>query len=367
MFRTASRVLLIVALPVISLWGASDGCFNFKRDYFDPLVKVYASGNYYAEADLLYWTHSDCDYDYALLVDAILQTPPSAIPPAITANTDRGTKQFVRPGYGPGIRLHIGFRNDPCTSQDLSYTWIEIKSSSVTKLDTNSTFQPFERSVIISNSFDGEPNKITGQVISRYQRLNLEVLTAFQLGDWGEFVAGGEYMWVSITHYQNSSAVLPSLPPGSLRPEVSKKYTFSGGGIGYQLGFRYRLGECGLHMVGRSALIGLIGRQRATRSGVSTLPNLLVVPSTAFAFNEAVTVPGRTILLPGFEAMAGIGYVHDSKCYTVRITVSYEIHQYVSALSTRIASTDLLPPIGENPLFGSISYGGPALSLEVSY
>jgi Legionella pneumophila major outer membrane protein precursor len=363
-FRSASRTLLIAILPVASLWGTPEECFDFRRDYFEPLVGVYSSGDYYVQGELLYWTHSDCDYGYAIEIDDIIEVPffPED-PPAIRFNADRGKQEFVRPGYNPGVRMHVGMRLGGCYQQDLSYTWVEIRSGAATKLDVDNPFQPYEFSVILSNSFDGQPNKITGEVVSRYQRLNLTLMNTFQAGKWGEFLAGGEYMWVDIAHNRNTSAHLPFLQPDPATVSAKQKITFSGGGVGYMIGFNYRLGECGLRATGKSALIGLMGRQRSTRSGISSLPG----SDGTVAFFEEVTVPGRSCLVPGFEAVLGLGYIHEGKCFNVRVDLTYEITHFIGPLSYRIGGAGLLRTLPEDVLFGSISYGGPSLSLEVGY
>lgn len=360
--RWTQWVALGVILPVVPLLGTG----GLYESYFKPLLGVYSHGDYYVEAELLYWTHSDCDYGYAVEIADILVTPPND-PPLIRYNSDRAKKEFVKPGYNPGIRLHIGFRSGGCFHQDLSYTWVEIRNRAVSKLDINSPFQPFEFSFLISNAFDGDPNKIAGEVFSRYQRITLELGSVFDLGEWGEFVAGGEYMWVGIAHHRNTTAFIPALGANASIPAMGQKLTFSGGGVGYFIGHDYKLGECGLRGIGKAALIGLMGRQRMTRSGIATLRDFTIDPPGVFAFNEEQTVPGRTCFIPAFEAMLGIGYIYEGRCFNARVNLSYEITNYVSALSYRIGGSGIAPPIPEEPLFGSIAYGGPTFSLEVSY
>jgi Legionella pneumophila major outer membrane protein precursor len=358
--RTAA---LAMSLPVASLWGLFGGCCDGALDYFQPAIDVYKNGDYYVAADFLYWTHSDCDYGYVATLNNILQTPP--VPPdGLNAFSSRNNIEFVKPGYDPGVRVHVGFNLMGCLNQDLSYTWVEIRNKDAVRMDITGPIQQYEPSVIVNNSYAftaGPADKITGEVFSRYQRLVWDIGVNFCMGDWGWFRAGGTPQWIGISHHRTTTAHIPAL--GQTYTDTQKS-TFSGGGVGYFVAYMVHLNKCGLYSSGKVQVNTLLSRQRMTRRGVATIAaaNFQPIP-----INEELTIPGRTCFAPGFEANFGVGYTKECKCFKVNVLLQYEIQHWLNALSYRVGGNQVVPSSKEDILFGGIAYGGPSIKLELGY
>lgn len=369
MMRLVRAAALAMTLPVASLWGLFGGCDNCVVDYFQPAIDVYKNGDYYVGADLLYWTHSDCDYGYVATIGDILQVPsagaPPVAPPNINVFASRNNIEFVKPGYEPGVRIHFGFNIAGCLNQELNYTWLEVSDTDATRLNVNSPLQLLEPTFIVNNSFAlafaGPADKITGEVFSRYQRVVWNMGVNFCNGDWGYFQAGGTPQWVGISHKRTTTAHFPSL--GQTFTDTQKS-TFSAGGVGYYVGYKVHLNKCGLFSVGKVQVNTVLSRQRMTRTGVATLASAAGQPVPIF---EELTIPGRTCFVPGFEASCGVGWTKQCKCFKVNVQFEYEIQHWINALSYRIGGNQVVPSAKEDILFGGIAYGGPSLRLDVGY